>query len=91
MASGTLKVLTLPVYCPVLISGPKVVHIGVQNPKQPQDLYCTLATTAAAAAAAAVSMIITTKTLSSSWRARYVQDKSCLSRAARLVHPYKAY
>ncbi len=66
MASGTLKVLTLPVYCPVLISGPKVVHIGVQNPKQPQDLYCTLATTAAAAAAA-VSMIITTITLSSSW------------------------
>ena len=49
-ASGALKgVLTLPAYCPDLISSPKVTHIGVQNPKQPQDSHCTLATTAAAA------------------------------------------
>ncbi len=36
-------------------------------------------------------MMIIIQTLSSSWRARYVQDKSCLSKAACLVHPYKAY
>ena len=36
-------------------------------------------------------IIIIIITLSSSWWARYVQDKSCLSRAACLGHPYKAY
>jgi len=40
---------------------------------------------------AIIIIIIIIKTLSSSWWARYVQDKSCLSRAACLVHPYKAY
>ncbi len=35
--------------------------------------------------------LILIKTLSSSWWARYVQDKSCVSRAACLVHPCEAY
>ena len=34
------------------------------------------------------TIIILTETLSGSWWARYVQDKSCLSRAACLVHPF---
>lgn len=36
-------------------------------------------------------IIVVVKMLSSSWWARYLLDRSCLSRAARLVHPYKAY
>ena len=37
-----------------------------------------------------IRMIRTIRTLSSSRWARYVQDRSCLSRAACLVHPHKA-